>query len=134
MFLMQQKTSKDSKQHFPFTLADFFFFCLTECLHLLFIVNSAFPNKKNLAQKLKFIYDKQRANVSQNSMFQVNRTKNATRKRCRASGNQAANCQLFMRRTTKKTFFHALGELTENKKALLFFSGKVTIQTFNSSI
>ena len=97
-------------------------------------MNSAFPNKKNLAQKLKFIYDKQKANVSQNSMFQVNRTKNATRKRCRASGNQAANCQLFMRRTTKKTLFHALGELTENKKALLFFSGKVTIQTFNSSI
>ena len=34
----------------------------------------------------------------------------------------------------KKPLFHALGELTENEKALLFFSGKVTIQNFNSSI
>ena len=29
---------------------------------------------------------------------------------------------------------YKLGESTENSKALLFFSGKETIQTFNSSI
>ena len=31
-------------------------------------------------------------------------------------------------------FGYKLGESTENNKALLFFSGKETIQTFNGSI
>ena len=31
-------------------------------------------------------------------------------------------------------FGHKLGESTENSKALLFFSGKETVQTFSSSI
>ena len=34
---------------------------------------------------------------------------------------------------TKNFFGYKLGELTENSKALLFFSGKETIQTFNGS-
>ena len=34
----------------------------------------------------------------------------------------------------KNIFGYKLGELTENNKALLFFSGKETIQTFNGSI
>ena len=35
---------------------------------------------------------------------------------------------------TTKLFSHKLGEPTENNKALLFFSGKETIETFNGSI
>ena len=35
---------------------------------------------------------------------------------------------------TKNLFGYKLGESTENNKALLFFSGKETIQTFNGSI
>ena len=46
-------------------------------------VNSAFPNKKNLAQKSKFIYDKQiwkQMFVCRNSTLQVNREKECYRK------------------------------------------------------
>ena len=41
-----------------------------------------------------------------------------------------------MRRTTRQTMYfgYKLGELTENNKALLFLSGKDTIQSFNGSI
>ena len=35
---------------------------------------------------------------------------------------------------TTNPFGYKLGESTENNKALLFFSGKETVQTFNSSI
>ena len=35
---------------------------------------------------------------------------------------------------TTNLFDYKLGESTENNKALLFFSGKVTIETFNVSI
>ena len=35
---------------------------------------------------------------------------------------------------TTNLFSHKLGEPTENNKALLFFSGKETIQTLNGSI
>ena len=35
---------------------------------------------------------------------------------------------------TTNLFGHKLGESTENNKALLFFLGKETIQTFNGSI
>ena len=35
---------------------------------------------------------------------------------------------------TTNPFGFKLGESTENSKALLFFSGRETIQTFNSSI
>ena len=33
-----------------------------------------------------------------------------------------------------KPFYYKLGETTENNKALLFFSGEETIQTFNGFI
>ena len=36
--------------------------------------------------------------------------------------------------TTNYLFGYKLGESTKNNKALLFFSGKETIQTFNGSI
>ena len=35
---------------------------------------------------------------------------------------------------TTNLFGYKLGQSTENNKALLFFSGKETIQTFNGSI
>ena len=41
---------------------------------------------------------------------------------------------LYVKNDTTNLFDHKLGELTENNKALLFFSGKETIQTFNGSI
>ena len=41
---------------------------------------------------------------------------------------------LHAKNNTTNPFGYKLGELTENNKALLFFSGKETIQTFNGSI
>ena len=40
----------------------------------------------------------------------------------------------YAKNNTKNLFGYKLGESTENNKALLFFSGNETIQTFNSSI
>ena len=42
-------------------------------------------------------------------------------------------CQHFMNDTTNP-FGYKLGQSTENNKALLFFSGKETVQTFSGSI
>ena len=41
---------------------------------------------------------------------------------------------LHAKNDTANPFGYKLGESTENNKALLFFSGKETIQTFNGSI
>ena len=41
---------------------------------------------------------------------------------------------LHAKNDTTNLFGNKLGEWTENKKALLFYSGKETIQTFNGSI
>ena len=41
---------------------------------------------------------------------------------------------LHAKNDTTNLFDYKLGESTENNKALLFFSGRVTIQTFNGSI
>ena len=41
---------------------------------------------------------------------------------------------LHAKNDTTKLFGYKLGESTENNKALLVFSGKKTIQTFNGSI
>ena len=40
---------------------------------------------------------------------------------------------LHSKNDTTNFFGYKLGELTENNKALLFFSGRETIQTFNGS-
>ena len=72
-------------------------------------MNSAFPNKKNFAHKSKFIYDKQKANVSENSTFQVNRTKKATGKRRRTSGNRAVLSVLHWK-NNRTNLFHTLGQ------------------------
>ena len=39
-----------------------------------------------------------------------------------------------VKNNTTNPFGHKLGESTENNKALLFFSGKETVQTFSGSI
>ena len=41
---------------------------------------------------------------------------------------------LHVKNDTTNLFRYKLGESTENNKALLFFSGKETIQTFSGSI
>ena len=41
---------------------------------------------------------------------------------------------LHSKNDTTNLFGYELGKSTENNKALLFFSGKETIQTFNGSI
>ena len=61
-FLRRENTSKDSKPRFIFTVAEFCAQWITTPVHSRKIrrfVNSAYPNKNNLAQKSKFIYDKQ---------------------------------------------------------------------------
>ena len=59
-----------------------------------------------------------KAKVYKTSTFQVNRKKNGT-----GTKNDTGN-----------PFGYKLGESTENNEALLFFSGKKTIQNFNGSI
>ena len=94
-------------------------------------VNSTFPNKKNLAQKSEFIYDKQnlKANVCRNSTFQVNRTKNATWRRRLTSRNRAAILifQNFMRITTQQTF-SAINLASPQKTTKLLFPSQVRKQ------
>ena len=41
---------------------------------------------------------------------------------------------LYAKNDTTNPFGYKLGESTENNKALLFFSGRETIQTFNGSL
>ena len=41
---------------------------------------------------------------------------------------------LLVKNDTTNLFYYKLGESTENNKALLFFSGKEKIQSFNGSI
>ena len=67
---------------------------------------------------------KMKANVCRNSTFQVNRTKNGTRKRRLTSSNRAAMSALHRKNDKTNLFGYKLGELKENNKALLFFSGK----------
>ena len=79
-----------------------------------------------------------KANVCKNSMFQVNRKKNGTGRRLTWVLPRATEppflSALYAKNDTTNLFGYKLGGSTENNKALLFFSGKETIQTFNSSI
>ena len=70
-----------------------------------------------------------KANVCKNSTFQINRKKNGTGRRSLTSSNRTA---IFVAPHAKKqtnSLGYKLGESTEKSKALLFFSGKETIQT-----
>ena len=106
-------------------------------------VNSAFPNKKNLAQKRNFYVwqTNLKANVCRNSTFQVNTRKNATwRRHLTTSYFQQRSRHFFIfsalhaKNDAKNLFDSKLRESTENNKAILFFACKETIKTFNGSI
>ena len=93
-------------------------------------VNSAFPNKKNLAQ--------------QRRLFMTNKSYVSSKheKECymkTTSYLEEPNPAPFLsalraKNDTTNLFGYKLGESTEKNKALLFFSGKETIQTFRGSI
>ena len=100
-------------------------------------MNSPFPNQKHLAQKSKFIYDKQ---IWKQMFAEILRLKQI--------GKRMLHEDDVLPRATKLSFLSALrvkndttnlfgykrGKSTKNNKALLFFSSKETIQTFNGSI
>ena len=95
-------------------------------------MDSAFPYKKILPENQSLlITNKIKANVCRNSTFQVNtrhRTKITSGKRRLTFSSRAAMSALHAKNDTTNLFGHELGELTENVKALLFVSGKETIQ------
>ena len=94
------------------------------------LVNSAFPNKKNLTQKSKFIYEKTnlKANVRRISSFQVNRKNNATERRSLTSSNRAASfVSNLVRRTTQQNFL-AINLASQQKTTKLYFSSQVRKQ------
>ena len=98
-------------------------------------VNSAFPNKKNLAQKSKCIHDKQ----IWKQMFAEILRFNLIGKRMLQEDLPRATVPPFLsalhaKNDTTNLFDYKLGESKENNQALLFFSVKETIQTFNGSI
>ena len=93
-------------------------------------VNSAFSNKKILAQKSKFIKRQTnlKGNVCRNSTFQVNRQKNDTGRRRLTSSNRAGHfCQHFMRRTTQQALL-AINLASQQKTTKLHFSSQVRKQ------
>ena len=127
-FLRQEKTWKDSKRRFSIYCS--WVLCSMDCFQLPFI-----PVEETVSWTQRFLTRKSgpkievylwqsnlKANVCKNSTFQVNRKKNGKGRRRLTSSNRAA------------IFGYKLGGLTENNEALLFFSGKETIQTFNGSI
>ena len=97
-------------------------------------VNSAFFNRKLwLKNRSLFMTNKLKGNVCSNSTFQVNRKKNDRGRRRLTSSNRAAilSSAFHAKNDTINTFGCKLCESTENSKALLFFSGKETVQTFS---
>ena len=74
-------------------------------------------------------------NKVESKCFQVNRKKNATGRQRHTSSNRAAILSaLNAKNDTTNLFGYKVGESIENNKALLFFSGKETIQALNGSI
>ena len=121
-------------EFFSFTVAEFFareMFTtpVYSCWRGRF-VNSSFPNKKEhfVKKRSSFMTNKEESNVCRSSTFQVNRTKNATGKRRLTLSNRATMSALHRKNDTTNLFGYKLGELTEINKALIFFSGKKTIQ------
>ena len=99
-------------------------------------VNSAFPNKKKLAPNSKFIYDKQNwkqmfAEILRFKWIGERIHEDDVLRRGTEPQFLAA---LHAKNDTTNLFGYKLGDSTENIKALLFFSGKETIQALNGSI
>ena len=100
-------------------------------------MNSAFPNKKNWAQKRSlFMTNKFESKCLQKFYVSSKHEKECYMKT--TSYLEEPNrhfCQHFMRKTTQQTVSAInLASQQENNKAFLFFSGKETIQTFSGSI
>ena len=132
-FFKARKYFEGLKTEFlSFTVAEFFRSFTTpvySCWRDRF-VNSSFPNKKEhfVKKRSSFMTNNEESNVCKSSTFQVNRTKNATGKRRLTSSNRATMSALHRKKDTSNIFGYKLGELTEINKALIFFSGKKTIQ------
>ena len=100
-------------------------------------MNSPFPNQKHLAQKSKFIYDKQ---IWKQMFAEILRLKQIGKRMLHEDDLLPRATKLpFLsalraKNDTTNLFGYKLGKSTENNKALLFFSSKETVQTFNGSI
>ena len=100
-------------------------------------VNSPFPNQKHLAQKSKFIYDKQ---IWKQMFAEILRLKQIGKRMLHEDDLLPRATKLpFLsalraKNDTTNLFGYKLAKSTENNKALLFFSSKETFQTFNGSI
>ena len=81
---------------------------------------------------MKFIYDKQ---IWKQMFAEILSLKSTQEDDVLSQGTESTFLSaLHAKNDTTNPFGYKLGESTENNKALLFFSGKETIQTFNSSI
>ena len=136
----QEKTSTDSKRRFSIFYG--LVLCPMDCLQLPFIrVEEAvswtqrFLTRKIWPKNEVYLWQTNlKANVCRNSTFQVNRKKNATGRRRLTSSNRYASLSALYGKNTPNLFGYKIGDSTENNKALLLFSGKETIQSFNGSI
>ena len=136
----QEKTSTDSKRRFSIFYG--LVLCPMDCLQLPFIrVEEAvswtqrFLTRKIWPKNEVYLWQTNlKANVCRNSTFQVNRKKNATGRRRLTSSNRYASLSALYAKNTPNLFGYKIGDSTENNKALLLFSGKETIQSFNGSI
>ena len=95
-------------------------------------VNSAFPNKKHLAQKLKYIYEKTnlKVNVCRNSTFQVNRKRMLPEDDVLSRATEPPFFLFlsdFMRRPTRQTFL-TINLASQQKTTKLYFSSQVRKQ------
>ena len=86
-------------------------------------VNSAFSNKKILAQKSKFIYDKQIKRKCWQKFYVSSKQEKEWYRKTTSYLEQPSRhfCQHFMRRTTKQTLL-ALNLASRPKKTKLYFS------------
>ena len=103
-------------------------------------VNSAFSNKKILVQKSKFIYDnaiKFKRKCLQKFYVSSKQEKERYRKTTSYLEQPSRHfCHHFFMRITSQQTLSAVNLASQHKtnKALLFFSGTETLQTFSGSI
>ena len=103
-------------------------------------MNSAFANKKNLAHRRSLLMtNKFESKCLQKFYVSSKHEKECYMKTTSYLKERNRHFLTFLsalraQNDTTNLFGYKLGELTENNKALLFFSGKETIQTFSGSI
>ena len=135
LLLRQEKTLKDSKQRFPINCS--WVLSLIDCFQLPFIreeeavswtqrflTRKIWPTNRSLFTKtnLKAIVCRDSTSILQEDDALP-----------RATGPPFLSV-LHVKNDTTNIFGYKLSDSTENNKALLFFSGKETIQTFYRSI